>query len=241
MTLVLKPRKLVRIRCLPTVSAPAMPLFQCTKDQPTAERMKKRRGEGGVGSNTGQGYGLTPKEVEELAVRTAQMVSIHDVRIRVLSTMFSKVRFPVDSEYGKKLMKVDAEWKARRTAGEDQGGSKNLRLAAVLLEAVYASGQLNEAATKMLKERWEGKDTSTPEFLGTDVRVMKWKPLKNGKDGILEFSMVPGLAVVEEEMVRVLSAVPGATELVGTESKGPQIRAMEEMIEGTWRKPAAKD
>ena len=49
----------------------------------------------------------------------------------------------------------------------------------------------------MLAERWKGKDTSTPAFLGSDVRVMKWKALKGGKDGILEFTLVPELALVE--------------------------------------------
>ena len=169
-------------------------------------------------------------------VRTAQLVSIHDVRIRELSTLFRKVRFPMNSAYGKVLVKVDVEWKASRGSGTGTGGSKHLRLAAVMLEAMYGGTDINEDVKKELKERWTGKDTTTPEFLGTDVRIMKWTPLKNGKDGILEFALVPSLARVEDEMVRILKTLPGALELVGTAAKGPQVRELEEMIEGTWRK-----
>ena len=44
--------------------------------------------------------------------------------------------------------------------------------------------------------------------------------------------LVPELAVVEQELLRVLVAQAGAVELFGTETKGPQIREVEEMIEG---------
>ena len=48
--------------------------------------------------------------------------------------------------------------------------------------------------------------------------------------------LVPELAYVEREIVRALTAQTGAEELFGTESKGTQIREVETMIEGTWRR-----
>ena len=210
------------------------PLFKCTGGgavSGTASTTGQKKRRGGDGST---GYGLTPEQVEELAVRTAQLVSIHDHRLRELGTLFRQVKMPVDGPYAKVLVKVDAEWRADKRTKDK--GSKHLKLAVALFEAMYGGADISEGVRKTLAERWDGKDTSTPEFLGTDVRVMKWKALKDGKHGILEFALVPGLATVEGEMVRMLGGQPGATELVGTAVKGPQVREMEQMIEGTWRK-----
>ena len=216
-------------------------LFRCSEQAPH----KKRAAENGAGIASGtqgggsQGeskYGMTMQQVEELAVRTAQVLSLHDVRLRELSTMLRRVRLPVGSAYGKAMVDVDTKWKAVRKDGGKHEGSKHLRLAAVLLEMLYQTTQDGDETRKVLTERWSGKDTSTPEFLGTDVRVMKWRTLKNGKEGVLEFMMVPELAFVERELLRVLTGVQGAQEMFGLESKGPQIREVEEMIEGTWRR-----
>ena len=216
------------------------PLFQCSAAD-GAKRLRDEEGNGrqrGPASSQGTAtggskYGLTAAQVEELAVRSAQVLSLHDVRLRELGTVLRKVKMPVNSQYGQGLVRVDLQWKSVRTGGGKNEGSKHLRLASTVLEALYQSAPQGELK-ELLQKRWTNKDTSTPEFLGSDVRVMKWKTLKNGKDGVLEFMLVPELAVVEQELLRVLVAQAGAVELFGTETKGPQIREVEEMIEGTW-------
>ena len=179
---------------------------------------------------------MTAAQVESLAVRTAQVLSLHDIRLRELSTQFRRIRMPLVSPYGKVLVEVDTRWKAVRKEGNKLEGSKHLKLAAVVLELLYQSTPEGHELRKALAERWAGRDTSTPEFLGTDVRVMKWRALKNGREGVLEFLLVPELAYVEREIVQALAAQAGAAELFGTESKGTQIREVETMIEGTWRR-----
>lgn len=42
--------------------------------------------------------------------------------------------------------------------------------------------------------------------------------------------------MIEQELLRVLTGQPGAVELFGAETEGPQIRAVEDMIEGTWER-----
>ena len=186
-------------------------------------------GQRGTGSQgTGQ-YGLTTAQVEELAVRTAQVLSIHDVRLREFGTLTRRVRMPVASEYGKVLVDVDTKWKVVRRDGGKHDGSKHLRLAVVLLGKMYQGLKEGDGVRQLLETRWAGKDTRTPEFLGTDVRTMKWRTLKNRKEGVLEFMLVPELAGVERELLRVLTAEPDTQELFGMESKGPQ-------IDGTWRR-----
>ena len=115
-------------------------LFRCS--EVPAEK-KRRQGEGSVGSGTqassagtgsGRRYGVTASQVEELAVRTAQVLSLHDIRLREVSTMFRKVKMPVTSAFGKDLVAVDTEWKEVRRGGGKHEGSKHLKLAAVALE-----------------------------------------------------------------------------------------------------------
>lgn len=130
--------------------------------------------------------------MEELAVRTAQVFSLHDVRLRELSTILRRAKMPLKSQYGEAVTRVDVPWKTVRKQGGQQEGSKHLRLASVVLEALYQGTSQGELRT-LLEGRWGGKNTSTPEFLGSDVRVMKWKPLKTEKDGMLEFMLVPEL------------------------------------------------
>ena len=65
---------------------------------------------------------------------------------------------------------------------------------------------------------------------------MKWRTLKNKKEGVVEFMLVPELAAVERTLVWVLAAETGAEELTGMEAKGPQVREVEGLIEGTWRR-----
>jgi len=209
-----------------------MPLFQCSQE-PAATGSKRRKGEEGEG---GTGHGLTQDQVEELAVRTAQLVSLHDISIREMGTLWRRVKMPLKGRYGKEFMKVHVEWKGKRGGGENTGGSKHLRLGVVALEQLYEWEGLKPEVKETLCKRWEGKDTNTPAFLGTDVRCMKWQPLKNGTEGILTYGLVPALAAVEEELTRLLATQASAEELVGMAPKGPQVRGMEELIEGTWRR-----
>ena len=221
-------------------------LFKCNADEPAT---KKRTVEGGAvegtGSQPSQGstgqtaggqYGMTIADVENLAVRTAQVLSIHDVRLREFGTMTRRVKLPVASEYGKLLSDVDGKWKTTRREGGTLEGSKHLKLAAVMLEKLYHDLGEGDEVKVLLGARWNGKDTSTPAFLGTDVRVVKWRTLKNKREGVIEFMLVPELAVVERTLLRVLTAVAGAEELTGMEAKGPQIREVETLLEGTWRR-----
>ena len=221
-------------------------LFQCNATEPAT---KKRTVDGGsvdgTGSQPSQGstgqtaggqYGMTIADVENLAVRTAQVLSIHDVRLREFGTMTRRVKLPVNSEYGKLLSEVDGRWKTTRREGGTLEGSKHLKLASVMLEKLYHGLAEGDEVKVLLGARWNGKDTSTPAFLGTDVRVVKWRTLKNKREGVIEFMLVPELAVVERTLLRVLVAEPGAEELTGMEAKGPQIREVETLIEGTWRR-----
>ena len=219
-----------------------MPLFACSQASGTESGgTKKRRGEDGEGG----GYGLTARELEELAVRTAQVVSLHDIAVRELSMVWRKVKMPQGSTGGKALMEVHEAWRVGRakstgsgggSSGTGMGGSKHLRLAVVVLEMLYGWKEVAPAVRTTLEKRWEGKDQTTPEFLGTDVRHMKWQPLKNGKEGILTFGLVPELMEVEKELVRMLEVLSKGEVVVGVAPKGPQIREMEGLIEGTWRK-----
>ena len=191
--------------------------------------------EGGGGGGSSQ-YGMSASQVEALAVRTAQVLSLHDIRLRELGTMLRRVKMPLNSKYGKALAEVDVRWKAVRKDGGKHDGSKHLNLASVLLELLFQATGEGDATRKLLSERWHGKDTSTPDFLGTDVRVVKGRALKNGKEGVLEFMLVPELALIERALLKELTDQSGAQELFGTESKGAQIRDVEQMIEGTWHK-----
>ena len=87
----------------------------------------------------------------------------------------------------------------------------------------------------MLAKRYEGKDTTNPDFLGTDVKLMKWKNTRDGKGGILEFKLTEALTTVEEELIRLMVA-GGAVELQGPAPKGTMIREEEEKLTGTWKR-----
>ena len=76
-------------------------------------------------------------DLEDLALKTAHLVSMHDVRLRELSALIPQVRVPRASEYGKALMKVDETWKKELdvyTKAKQEGtgpqpiGSKHVRV-----------------------------------------------------------------------------------------------------------------
>ena len=82
-----------------------------------------------------------------MQVVTGQLVSIHDVQIRELqAALYTRVRLPVNSTWGRLLEQTAARWKERLTAretalrdgerGEDvpDPGSKHLLLGAALIQ-----------------------------------------------------------------------------------------------------------
>ena len=237
----------MRLSAVRSVRSRTMTLFKCNGEAPAT---KKRGVDGGVVDGTGSGasqgaagsqsaggqYGLTVAQVEELAVRTAQVLSLHDVRLREFGTITRRVKLPLASAYGKILSEVDGKWKTTRRDGGTLDGSKHLKLAVVMLERLHQGLAEGDEIKTLLETRWHGKDTTSPAFLGTDVRVVKWKTLKNKREGVVEFMLVPELAEVERTLLRVLTAESGAEELTGMESKGPQVREVESLLEGTWRR-----
>ena len=103
---------------------------------------------------------MTTAQVEELAVRTAQVLSIHDVRLREFGTMARRVKLPLQSEYGKLLSDVDGKWKNTRRDGGTLDGSKHLKLASVMLERLYQGLAEGDEVKTLLGARWNGKDTT---------------------------------------------------------------------------------
>ena len=190
--------------------------------------------EDGMGVNR---YGKTREEMDDLTIRMAQVVSLHDVAVRELRTVFRRVKMPLTNRYAERLDAVGKEWASRMKLGGDQRpkDSKHVRLAANLLEAMYGNAEdLPEGLKKRLEELFKGKE-STGGVIEGAVNVMKWRTFKEGKDGILEFRMAPEMADVEAMIVRVL-VQGGGTEVTGTDVKGPQVREMEEAIKDTWRR-----
>ena len=190
--------------------------------------------EEGMGVNQ---YGKTREEMDALTIRMAQVVSLHDVAVRELRTVFRRVKMPLKNRYAEQLDTVGREWAGRMKKGGDQRpkDSKHVRLAKELLEGVYACAEgIPEGLKKRLEEIFKGKE-STGGVIEGAVNVMKWRTFKDGKEGILEFRMAPEMADVEAMMVRVL-VESGGTEVTGTDVKGPQVREMEEAIKDTWHR-----
>ena len=107
-------------------------------------------------------------------------------------------------------------------------------LAAVLLNQTNVGEHTKAEIKRVLQERWRGKDTTTPEFLDADVKIMKWKQTRDGKRGILEFKLVEDLREVEMEIMRVLQ-LEGAVLKTGPAPRGPLVREVEEMMKGKWK------
>ena len=104
---------------LPTMPAPWMQAQQ---------RSAKRHcvSEDGDSTNTSNStdaaYGMTRKEMDELTVQVAQMVSIHDQQIRELQACtFRKIIMPATSKYGKSFIAVDTQWEKERSEGSKWG------------------------------------------------------------------------------------------------------------------------
>ena len=188
-------------------------------------------------------------EVRELAEWTAQLVVVHDHRIRELGTLLHTMEIPIGTGTAKALGKVDTDWKEkhrayldrkRRTENTESTGSKHLMLAAVLLTQTHAGEHTRAEIKRILRERWTGKDTTTPEFLDAYVKIMKWRQTKDGKRGILEFKLVEDLREVEMEIIRVLR-LEGAVLKTGPAPRGPLTWEVEDMMKGKWKTNAAED
>ena len=69
---------------------------------------------------------MTRGELDELTVRVAQVVSIHDVQIREhKACLYRRVIMSATGKYGKKFVAVDEQWKrtGERTAKALWGAS----------------------------------------------------------------------------------------------------------------------
>ena len=198
----------------------------------------------GGGSKRGRGNGEQQEgriDVEDLALKTAQLVSMHDVRLRELGALIPQVRVPRSSEYGKALMKVDETWKKdldvytkakNEGAGPKPIGSKHVRVGMTLLTTAMSDNTMSQAAKDRITGKYGG-DVSM-DVLETDVAVAKWRVAKDGKNGYLEFKMATGLEDIESSLLEALCN-NGGTRMQGIAPKGARARALDEVLVGTWR------
>ena len=201
----------------------------------------KRRNVGSAWANAGSGT-MTNEQMQEMIVKTAQMVSIHDVRLRELAATIPQVRIPLGTIYAKQIAKVDAEWKGRlteyqkaRSAGgsPDSIGSKHLLMTMEVVKVMWEDTALKDTIKEKLKTLFQG-DSVTEDDLARHVSIMKWRVERSGKNGILEFKFQDSLRDVEAELVRLLEHHSG-TLLVGMAPKSQRARELDEVLEGTWR------
>ena len=198
----------------------------------------------GNGSKRGRGNGEQPEgkiDVEDLAVKTAQLVSMHDVRIRELGALIPQVRVPRTSEYGKALMEVDGTWKKdldvytkakNEGAGPKPIGSKHVRVGFALLTTAMADNTVSAEEKAKISEKYQGNVSI--DVLETDVAVAKWRVAKDGKNGFLEFKMTTGLEHIEATLLKAVCNNRG-TRMQGIAPKGARARALDEVLSGTWR------
>ena len=223
-----------------------MSLFSCTPAG--AEGAGKRRmGPDGQPVSTDGGAPTLEsrlKAVEELTTSMGQLVVVHDTRLRELGTLFRVLMFPKGSSYAVAAEEVNEGWKTetkeyykRRDKGDASStlGNKHLRLGAVLLNQLWRDPQTKEAIKERMRTHWQGKDTSTPDFLGTDIKIMKWRMARNGKQGILEFKLTESLMEVEEEFIRVTTQ-QGAVLRTDPAPRGDRVRDLEAKLEGAWER-----
>ena len=186
-------------------------------------------------------YGMNRGELDELTVRVAQMVSMHDIQIRELQAcIYRKIIMSATGKYGKNFVAVDAQWKKDR--GENSKGamgSKHLRLAVALVVEAYQDQQMGADAKKTLDAVFANMDLET-DALGTRVRIMKWRTFYGNSDGALEFAFAPEARDAEMVLVKLLTQ-NGGKESHGTAPRGPAIRKVDEKIADTWRRTQRAD
>ena len=185
---------------------------------------------------------MSAEAVADLAVRTSQLVSIHDVRLRELSVLIPQVRVPLKSSYGAALQKVDADWKkAMATAREQKSkgetterlGSKHVRLAMGLIDTLFDDVGVKKEVRDFLVTRYQDKDKTNPETLAVDVRLVKWRTSMDGKNGILEIRFGDEMKTVEQEVIRRI-VENGGVELTGVPPKAARVRELDDMLKDTW-------
>ena len=184
---------------------------------------------------------MSRAEMDELTVRVAQMVSMHDQRLRELeAVVMRKVIIPATGKYGKSFIEVDTKWKKGRCENcKGAMGSKHLRLAIALLEQVYNDPQLGMDDKTALDEIFTGMDLRTGA-MGDIFLMMKWRAFNGGKDGPLEFYFAPRARDSETIMVKLLTNNGGKLSQ-GTAPRGPVIRKIDEKIANTWRHTMRED
>ena len=202
------------------------------KEGSAAKRPFLGASSGSQGSGEGR---LTREQLDELVVKTAQLASVHDVEIRELKTSYRRVSLGVTSRYGALLKRVDEQWKVDRGTGKTGGTSKHVRLAVTLFGEVFGDDKVSGEVKAKLKEVFGEVDASKDEGVTPWVQVMKFRTFKGDKEGILEFKLVPELGAVEGEIVRVLQEYGGKVKST-PEPRGPLVRKVDELLEGTWRK-----
>ena len=196
-------------------------------------------GEDGGHGSTGA-WGLGRAELDDLTVRMAQVLSQHDVQLREQrACLLRRVVLPVTGRYGKRFVDVDTAWKRERDREGDRRkggamGSKHTRLAAALLEEAYGDEGLGTDGRAKLERGFKDIDLKTEE-LNTRVQIMKWRTLQGNKEGILEFRLSDEVREVEGELMKLMIA-NGGKEKTGTEPRGPGIRRVDDLIEGTWKR-----
>ena len=179
--------------------------------------------------------------MEDLALKTAHLVSMHDVRLRELSALIPQIRVPRSSEYGKALMKVDEVWKKdldvynkakQEGSGPQPIGSKHVRVGLALLTTAMADGHVSQDEKDKISGKYGGNVSL--DVLETDVAVAKWRAAKDGRNGYVEFKMATGLEDIEAILLNALSN-NGGTRMQGIAPKGARARALDEVLTGTWR------
>ena len=187
------------------------------------------------------------RKVEELATRTAQLTVVHDTQIRELATFMRTVQIKREHPWFAKLGEVDSAWRDSRARflkdrdgakvrGEDGPtsiGSKHLLLAATAIELFSSDAKTAGEVKSNLATRWQGQDTSNSRFLESDVKLFKWRVVRDSSSGILEFKLAEELQAMEAEMVRVIVAWGGIVKQ-GTAPRGPRVRDLEERLQRTW-------
>ena len=210
-----------------------MSLFK--SEGPAAKRPFGQTVTGGSAGSGGQGAGMSREALDELIIRTAQVTSVHDIELRELKTMYRRVTVGANSGYGTVLREVDEAWKRDRGAGRPLGASKHVRLAVALLGKIHEDPKTSGEVKTKLEEVFGNVDGSRDEGVAQWLQVVKWRTFKGDREGILEFKLVPELGTVEGEIVRVLTEHGGKVKTT-PEPKGPMVRRVDELLEGTWRK-----
>ena len=140
-----------------------------------------------------------------------------------------------DGKYGKRLEALNKDWKKGLREGTGGQGSKHAKIAQVVLEFIFEDPALSGEEKGKMQAVLGGVDVGKEGELEALISVMKWKGLKSGREGVLEFKMVAELWEIEGIMVRVLSATGGKV-LTTPEPRQPQIREVDELISDTWRR-----